>query len=160
MGTRQLTPGELQGVLQHVAAAGFVPGVLGEVGRRGWGVVWQGNVLKPSDRLPAAEAHYIRHAAGVPEWPLGTSFQDYISSIRDVVLDSRSGALTSTYYGFPHLTVVRRSLDLRGPLGFAWLLVEYRVGLGHWVTAFQPRNLVDAIRSEHRQDVRWLRRPQ
>jgi hypothetical protein len=157
---RQLVPDELRRVLDYVAAAGFVPNVLGEVGRRGAGVAWQGRVLKASDQLSAAEAHYVRHVLGVAEWPLGTSLQAYIDSIREVVLDSRSGVLTSRYFGFPHLTVLRRSRDLRGPEGFGWLLVEYRVGLGHWVTAFQPRNLVDAIRSQHRQDVRWLRRPQ
>lgn len=43
--------------------------------------------MPASGLLRAAQAHYIRHALGVEEWPTGTTLQDYLESVREVVLD-------------------------------------------------------------------------
>jgi len=134
-GIRELSTAELQQVLEHVARAGFDPGATERVRGRSAGLVWQGRVLKGSDRLPPAEAHYLRHVVAGQEWPPGTSLQLYLNSIQGVTLDSKSGILTSRYQGAWQLTIVRRSGSLRGPNGFAWVLVDYRVETGHRVTA-------------------------
>ena len=157
-GVRRLTESELRQVLEHIARAGFDP--TANVRAKGLsGIVWQGRVLSGSDRITAAERHYLQHVVQVQEWPSGTTLQEYLDSIRDVILDNRSGVLTCRYRGEWQLTVLRRSDRLQGPAGHSWILVEYRVGLGHWVTAFQPRDGLRVLRQPERTDVRWLRRP-
>jgi hypothetical protein len=154
-----LTEAELRRVLEHIAGAGFDPAPTSPVGGRGSGIQWQGRILRGSDRLPPAEVHYIRHVLSVPEWPPGTTLDAYLESLRDVIVDDRSGVIVSRYLGVWQVTIARRSDSLRGPAGHVWVMVEYRVGFGHWVTAYQPRDLMQELQSPRRQDVQWLRRP-
>lgn len=157
-GTRPLTRDELRQVAEHVALAGFRPGTASPA--RGLsGLEWQGRTLHRSDRISAAERHYLRHAVVRQEWPLGTSLTDYIESIRYMVQDDRSGVFTSRYRGRQQVGFVRWSPELQGPDGSAWVLVEYRVGVGHWVTAYQPQEGLRALRSTEREDLRWLQQP-
>ncbi|MBI4492882.1 MAG: hypothetical protein HY690_08835 [Chloroflexi bacterium] len=157
-GARELSPDELQQVLEHVAQAGFDPAPnVPAVGLAG--VVWEGRALKGRDRITNAERHYLRHVNLGHEWPAGTSLKAYLASIQAVITDGRSGVATSRYQGQWQLTVVRRSQDLRGPDGFEWILVDYRVVIGYWVTAYQPRDGLRVLHSPGRGDVRWLRRP-
>jgi hypothetical protein len=124
------------------------------------GVTWQGRVLSGRDTLPSAEAHYLRHVAVQQEWPAGLTLTEYIESIRDVIRDPASGAALSLLSGEWHLTVVRRSGALRGPQGHEWLMVDYRVSMRSWMTAYQMRHgLSEIMRSAHRQGIRWLRHP-
>ena len=160
-GARQLTTSELGQVLEHVARAGFDPNALERV--RGWlaGVSWRGMTLRGRDRLPPAEVKYLWHVVSGQEWPLNTSLQDYFDSIRRVILDPRSGVFIGRYQGAWQLGVVRDADDLRGPGGSEWVLVEYRLVLGHWVTALQPRVSRDAeLRNPRRDSIRWLRHQQ
>ncbi len=92
---RVLTPSELERVLNHVAQAGFDTTTTSPVGRLGSGVTWHGRLLRASDRLPPDQAHYVRHVLGAQEWPPATTFQQYLQSVRDTVLDSGSGVLIS-----------------------------------------------------------------
>ena len=160
-GARELSPDELRRVLEHVAGAGFHPAANAPAGGRLAGLVWQGRVLRGSDRLTAAEVHYLRHTVAQQEWPPGTTLDDYLTSVREVILDPTSGALTSRLSGqFWQLALVRRSGALRGPEGYEWLMVEYRVELGHWTTAFQLRDGLPAVTANpERQRQRWLRHP-
>lgn len=158
-GTRRLTPDELRRVLEHVAQAGFDPTPHARAGGRLTGVQWQGRILRGSDWLTSAEAHYLRHVTANNEWPTGTTMDDYISSIRRVILDRHSGVILSHYQGAPQLTVVRESGVLRGPSGAPWVLVDYRIGLSYWMTAFQPPAGLSVLRSSDRENIQWLRRP-
>lgn len=157
-GARELTAPELQRALDHVASAGFDPAPVARAGRLG-GVVWQGRVLRGRDQLPSAEVHYLRHVVVNQEWPPGTTLVDYLASITEVIGDPRSGVVTSRFRGEWQLGVVRHSERWRGPQGFTWLLVEYRVRIGHWMTAFQPQNDLNILHDRAREDLRWLRRP-
>jgi hypothetical protein len=159
-GARRLTRAELQQVLAHVAQAGFDPDARERAGGRLQGLLWRGRVLRGSDLLSPAEAHYLRHVVAQQEWPPGTTLDDYLASIPWVILDPRSGVLISQYQGKGwHLAVVRRSEEFRGPEGSDWILVEYRVATGHWMTAFQPRTGLTYFDDPRRRDKRWVRRP-
>src|SRR5688500_13033948 len=60
-GTRLLAPDELQRVLQHVAAAGFDPSAR-EVARGPLrGLIWDGQPLMASTRIPADARHWLLH---------------------------------------------------------------------------------------------------
>lgn len=158
-GARELDAVELRRVLEGVAGAGFDPRATERAGGRLAGVSWRGQLLKGSDRLAPAEVHYLRHVVVAREWPAGTSLQEYVGGIQAVILDPASAVLTSRYQGAWQLTVVRRSGPLRGPNGFAWVLVDYRVQTGHWVTAYQPGEGLQVLQRPTREGIRWLRRP-
>ena len=138
-GARELTPADLRRVLAHVAAAGFDPEAWERAGGRLAGLGWQGRVPRGGDQLSPAEAHYLRHVVARREWPCNTALEAYLTSLSDLVLDPASGVLVCRYEGIVHLTVVRESGSLRGPEGEDWVLLDYRVASGRWVTAFQPR---------------------
>lgn len=156
-GARQLTPDDFRHVLEHVARAGFDPNAREEVRGRLAGVVWRGVTLRGKDRLAPVEVKYVWHVLTRQEWPPGTTLAGYVDSIRKVILDDASGVFVCRYEGVWQLSVARHSADLRGPGGSDWILVEYRVATGHWVTAFQPVvALEDELRSAKRDSIRWL----
>jgi hypothetical protein len=139
-GARRLSRRDLQRIREHVARAGFDP------------------TPDPRGRT-AAENHYRKHVEGLREWPDATTREAYLASVQRVILDDRSGVLTSRYQGQWQIAFLRRPEELRGPRGTDWVVVEYRVGLGYWVTAFQPRDLErDFLRRPAREEIRWLRR--
>jgi hypothetical protein len=157
--TRELRPNELQRVLEHIATVGFDPHALERVRGRLAGVHWQGIVLTGTDVLPPATVHYLWHVVIRREWPAGTTLEEYVDSLRDVVLDPASGVVAFKYQGAPQLGVLRESHDLRGPMGGEWVLIQYRVSIGHLVTAFQPVRGLEIVTEPQWTDVRWLRRP-
>lgn len=158
-GARALPPDELQRVLEHVAQASFDPSARERVRGRLAGVVWMGRVLAGSDELGSEELHYLWHVVRNREWPDGTSLAAYLESIRQVILDATSGVLTHRYQGVWTLGIVRRSGNLRGPGGHDWVLLEYRVERGHWLTAYQPERGLQTLESPRWSDIRWLRSP-
>lgn len=114
-----------------------------------------------SSRLQAGAHDFVKHVQKRQEWPPGTSLAEYIASIREVILDESSGIMLGSYLGLAwQLTFVRRSGPLHGPGGFAWVMVDYRVDTGHWVTAFQFDGTPETVLFPSRRDVRWLRPPQ
>ena len=159
-GVRRLTSDELRRVQEHVAAAGFDPSAQEQAGGRLTGLTWQGRVLRGTDRLIPAEAHYLRHVVVGQEWPPGTSLANYLRSIREVALDPTSGLFTSQFRSFGwHLAIIRRSGALSCPRGHAWVMVEYRVGTGRWMTAFQLAKGLAYFREATRTAGTWLRQP-
>ncbi|MFN8513783.1 MAG: hypothetical protein U0232_19630 [Thermomicrobiales bacterium] len=158
---RQLTEEELARIVRQIAGAGFDPNALERA--RG-NIVKQprlgGGIVQTGDRLPPAEAHYLRHCLAQREWPTGTTLLAYLASIREVVLDSRSGILVNRYQDAWQLAFIRESRALRGPGGHQWLLVDYRVHLGHWTTAHQLEHGLSSLGPPRREQIRWLRPPQ
>jgi hypothetical protein len=116
-GARRLTHPELRRVLEHVARVGFDPNAREKARGRLTGIIWQGRALQGSDVLPPAEAHYLRHVVWRQEWPGSISLDQYVESIRAVILDRRSGIFTSQYQGTRQLGIARRADDLQGPQG-------------------------------------------
>jgi hypothetical protein len=158
-GARELTIAELDRVLRHVAAAGFDS--LAQEAARGplRGQVWNGQPIAATTRLPADARHWLLHVGVNAEWPDGTTLAGYVDSLRGVVLDPDSGVFINTYKGELSLGVIRMSRDLRGPGGYDWVLVQYRVATGHWTTAFQPADGLDEIMKTDWGRIQWLRRP-
>ena len=158
-GGRQVNDTELQELLEHVAQAGFAPGVTERTRGRLSGVVWKGAVLTGREMLPPAEVHFLWHVVVRQEWPRRTALDEYLASIRTVILDPTSRVFVCRYQSVWQLGTVRESRELRGPRGHDWVLVQYRVGWGHWVTAFQPEQGLDELLKPQWSDVRWLRQP-
>jgi hypothetical protein len=158
-GVRLLTRDQLQRVLEHVAQAGFNLRATETARSDLSGLRWQGRVLTASARLRPDHRHFLKHVVVDQEWPIGTTLQGYVDSIRRVILDPSAGVFTNQYLGAASLGIVRESRELRGPDGHDWVLVQYRLGWGHWVTAFQPDKGLDEVLEPQWGNVRWLRRP-
>ena len=155
---RELTPEELARVLEHVTSAGFDPQALERA--RGT-IVGQplpdGTPIHPRQLLTPAEVHYQRHVVRNQEWSAGTTRAGYEAGVRAVLRDPTSGVLASRYQGAWQLGVVGATGAQRGPQGGPWLLVDYRLRTGHWVTAFQPQDGLARLDIPQRTEVRWLR---
>jgi hypothetical protein len=155
---RDLSGEELERVLGHIARVGFDPDARERV--RGTIVGLErptGGRVQRGDRLPPAEVHYLRHVVARREWPDGSTLAGYLRSISRVIADPDSGVFVSRYQGAWQLGVVRESRELRGPNGFTWLLVDYRVQTGHWTTAHQLRDGLAGLAIPGREEIRWLR---
>lgn len=157
IGLRELTSEKLERVVRHVANAGFDPKGKERAGGRVAGLVWKGKILKSNDTLSPGEAHYLRHVVARKEWPEGTSLSEYHHSLSDVIRDQSSGIFVNRFYGAWQIGFVRKSGNLKGPEGGEFVIIEYRVDVGHWITGFQPRILDEVLNSQHRSDFKWLR---
>jgi len=123
------------------------------------GLSWGGRRLRAGDMLSSAEVSYLRHVVARQEWPDGTTIEDYIQSIQEAIRNPKSLMFTSFYDAGVQLGFIAPSGQWRGRYGGDWIMVEYRVNTGHWVTAYQfsgPRGTIP--RSTHRSNVRWQRR--
>ena len=106
--------------------------------------------------------HHEKHVTRQREWPQTMSETEYAESLRQMVLDHRSGVAISQWWRTSqwHVTMMGRSAPFKGPGGHDWIAVEYRVGDGSWATAFQPVAGLEHVNSHHRRrNVRWLRQP-
>jgi len=159
-GARRLSRAELREVLEHVARAGFDPDARERAGGRLEGLSWRGQVLRGNDYLPPAEAHYLRHVVGRPAWAPETTLGAYLERLRPAVGDEGDGGGGGQQLGTGGGQAgVRRSYELRGPEGYEWVAIEYRVTTGHWMTAFQPEEGLAYFQRAERREQRWLRRP-
>ncbi len=123
-----------------VSLSGFDSSALTRAGSMVAGTTWQGRVIESSDRLPNSVRHYLRHVVSGKEWPTGTSFADYLESLRTTILDANGGVLLETFPMVRRLTFVAPSGPWRGPHGGPYILVGYNLGYGYWVTGFQPHD--------------------
>lgn len=159
VGARAPTGRELVSIRRHIAAAGFDPHAHFPPNRRVIGLPWSGGaVVHAGARIPTVELHFLRHVVAQGEWPPGTTPTQYVRCLRDLADHSRAGILISMIPPFGwHVAIVGRTEAWRGPRGFDWMLVEYRVSSGYWATGFQLR---DGLRFFiPRRHKRWLRLP-
>ncbi len=157
---RRLTYEELRRIIEYIAQIGFDPEAREKAGGRLAGIYWQGRTLRGSDRLPPAEAHYLRHVVHNREWPDNTTLDEYIQSIKEVILNPNAYIFTSYYEdrGW-QLGFIAPSGRWQGVRGGDWILVEYRVSTSHWVTAYQFSGEYDRVaRVSKRSNVVWIRR--
>ena len=159
---RALRPEELARVVRHIGGAGFDPHARERVRGTLVGLVRPGGgQVGVRDRLPPAEVHYLRHVVAREEWPPGTDLPRYLASLQEVIDDSASRLFTSLCQGIWQCGVIRPVGSLKGPQGGDWVVVDYRLMTGHWVTAFQPAygpaGLADPLLDSRRRQLRWLR---
>lgn len=152
----RLNAAEIQRIAEHIAAAGFDPTLLVPAGSRLIGIEWQGRQLRRQDQMPTAGAHYLRHVVARQEWPVGTTPETYEASVASIAEQPESGVFINRFLGHRSVGVVGRSGVWYGPEGAEWMLVEYRVAVGHWTTAFQVRRGLGYIEQQRREGFRWL----
>jgi hypothetical protein len=159
-GKRTLTSERLREIQEHVARAWYNLSQEQRVSRELSGIQWKGRFLQLGDTLPTDVVHYLKHVVARREWPLGTGFDEYRESLRNVIRDPESGLLTSMFRDKGcHLSIVRRSGEWQGPGGYEWLFIEYRESSGNLATAFQLEEGLSYLDRPGRRDKLWLRRP-
>jgi hypothetical protein len=93
------------------------------------------------------------------EWPLGTTPDEYLESLRAVTLDERSGLFLEYSEDDDDWTaylVGRVPRAWRGPSGAGWIVVIFNADRGLWVTGFQPERGLDYVTDR---DGFWTRLP-
>ncbi len=141
-------------------SAGRVRSRADGAGRRavGW-LVLAGAYTQGADRLTSAEVHYLRHVVAKAEWPRGTTFDEYLASVRAAIPDARNGVLTSKYQGAWQLAIRVPFGQLAWP---RWLRLDSGRLSGR-VRAlgdrFSAGERTAGLQSPRRSDLRWLRRP-
>ena len=109
--------------------------------------------------MPPDVRHWLLHVVVRREWPDGTTLAAYVESLRAVILDPDSGIFINWYARDLSLGFIRESREFRGPDGYDWVLVQYRVSIGHWTTGYQPRDGLGDMSGSDWGRIAWLRRP-
>jgi len=143
-------------IREHVARAGFDSDSVARASPRLAGLEWNGVLLHSRDWLDNAGAHYLRHVVARQEWPVGTTLDEYIASLRNAVLDTDGGILLQSIQHLWHLTFVARSHEYTGPAGGRWIAVGYGVNYGYWVTGYQPEAGLHRFTLALEKGERWL----
>ena len=133
----------------------FHPTVMEKAGGRLTGLDWNGNLITGKTRLPSDVVHYLRHKN---EWPVGTTLDEYISSIKQVLSDHKTKIFVSRYSGLLQVGFFRDAGQLAGINSAGYIFVEYRQSIGHIVTANQRTSLSDIINNSLRTDFIWIRK--
>jgi hypothetical protein len=156
---QRLTEEEIARIVRHIAGAGFDPnarerarGTIVNRPRPGGGIVQTG------ERLPPAEIHFLRHCIVQEERPPGTTLPDYLADCVAIVRDPRSRLFASRYQGVWQCGAIGPNPVPRGPRGHEWIIVDYRLMLGFWTTAYQweygPDGLADPHLDRRREAMR------
>lgn len=156
LGLHELTSGEMERVVQHVANAGFSSTEKMQVRTPIRGQYWNGKRLEIGDMIPTEVGHYLKHVIVSQEWPEGTTLEDYKQSLQEVILDPDSDIFVSKYNDAWQIGFVHENQRWRGVRGKDFILVEYKVKYGYWTTGFQPQNLKRQV-FEGRENIVWLR---
>lgn len=91
-----LSEEEKRHIAEHASERGFDPEGVERLGGRATSYLRrQGEDARGSERRPPAEVHYFRHAGFRQEWPEGTTLQNYLQSIREVLTDPDTGIFLS-----------------------------------------------------------------
>ena len=158
MGLRELSSKEIDRICEYVSRVGFNPHARSRVSQRMVGILWQGRMIHAGQELPSDEWHFIKHVLIQREWPENTSFEEYLESLRSVIASEVNGIMISRYQGrYRQLAFIGKSGPYKGAGGNNYILIEYRVGYGHWITGFQPVDLARQL-EEYRDEIRWIRK--
>lgn len=157
VGLRELTDAEVTKIVHQVAKAGFESGGSQTVTKMLEGQVWNGRVHKAGDFVEPGVFHYLKHVKVQEEWPVGTSYDQYLDNLRDLTLDKNTGIIISNFDNNWQVGFVGESGKWRGPKGFSYVLLEYRVKYKHWVTGFQLDDFEALINKNHGSLV-WIRK--
>jgi len=128
-----------------------------------WGYPWPGPddpPILPADQLDQREAKYLKHVVHRGEWPVGTSIDEYMATLRHVVLDENGGVYLERDADSWKVTFVARTPRRRGARGGDYIIVAFLPEKDRWLTGFRPTEGLTAItRRPSIGGARWLKRP-
>jgi hypothetical protein len=110
-------------------------------------------------QLDSVLRKYRTHAEDNLEWPRDTLPEEYLESLRQVVLDDRSGIYLEYSEEDEDWTayfVGRVRREWRGPSSAGWIVVIFNADRSLWVTGFQPERAAEYVTDR---DGFWIREP-
>lgn len=146
---------DLRQLGEHVAAVGFDPQAMSRGGTRVAGAVWRGQRLTGKEILPNGVAHYLRHRR---EWPVGTTLDAYVASLRDAARNPGGGIALDDRGGL-RLTIVAPVGAPRESDSGVWVIIGYPVNYGYWTTGYRTSQSLEDIFQQLGDGRRWLREP-
>jgi hypothetical protein len=160
---RRATAAEISVIRRYVASRGYETAgrkrADAAVARQA--LLLYGRALARHELIPIMERDYLKHVAEGEEWPAGTSPDDYVSSLREAVLNPTGGVFLATIAGRLALTFVAPSGRWSGPSSGGWIRVGYGVDYQYWTAGYQPKHgIADLERAAREGAGRWLREPQ
>lgn len=156
LGLRELTPRELNKVVEKVGLLGLSQDPIQKVDQSIAGLMWNGKMLQKGDMISPEDAHYLKHVVVNGEWPMGTTLREYSNSLREIIQNPKSSIFISKFNENWQIGFVGRSGKWQGENGFSHIFVEYRVKYSYWVTGFQPKYLSEQI-YKNREVIKWLK---
>lgn len=118
------------------------------------------SVLRTGDPIDARVAKYLRHAVRQEQWPSGTTFDEYLQSLIEVVEADDGGIFVDLRGARWVVTFVARSGIWEGEAGGPFIVVMYDCEQERLTTAFQPdRGLAYVEDNEQVVNGTWLRKP-
>lgn len=156
---REATDNEIRRIREHVAGVGYEPGGMTKAGGPIDGLLWQGQAVRSNDRIENAIVHFLRHAVAQREWPPGTTFDEYIASLRRAIADPNGWISIERPHRQWRLSFISRANDAAGPDSGGWILVGYPIEYGYWSTGYQPTLGLRHIRLNVTEGERWLCKP-
>lgn len=122
-----------------------------QVGRR---------ALRTGDAIDVRLAKHLQHVVREEQWPAGTTFDEYVGSLVDVVRSNESGIFADRRGTRWVVTFIARSGIWQGLDGGPFIVVIYDCSEERLLTAFQPdRGLAYVDDNLRVVDGVWLRRP-
>lgn len=154
---RELTPSEVNRIVEKIGELGLCHDPIQKVDNSTAGLVWKGKALQIGEMVSPEEAHYLKHVMVREEWPEETTLDEYVSSLRQVIENPNSSIFISKYDGNWQIGFIGESGKWQGSKGHKFILVEYRVKYGYWVTGFQPEFIEKQI-IQKRETILWIQK--
>lgn len=160
---RDITDEELQRLRDHLATWSLARPLQIEVDPDAWGYRWPNPddpPILPGDRLDQREAKYLKHVVARGEWPAGTTVDDYMASLAQVVRGETSGVYLERDANSWKVTFVVRAPRRPGARGGDYIIVAFLPEKDRWLTGFRPtEGLTQITRRTPTGEARWLKRP-
>jgi hypothetical protein len=116
-------------------------------------------MIHTGDSIDVRYAKYLQHAVLEDQWPAGTTFEEFLASLVEVVGGDDSGIFADNRPDGWRVTFVARSGIWEGLEGGPFLVVVYDCRQNRLATAFQPsRGLMYVSHNDQVIDGTWLRR--
>lgn len=157
---RRPTPDALRPVREYVAARALRRRVDVPAQREISGLRLGRRPIRTGDPIDARVAKYLRHAVRQEQWPSGTTFDEYLHSLIDVVESDDGGVFVDLRGTRWVVTFVARSGVWEGETGGPFIVVMYDCEQERLTTAFQPERGLNYVEdNEQVVSGTWLRKP-
>jgi len=155
---RPLNGVEINKIVEHVMTQGYDDNLLQKVPAMLDGFEFNGKTVSRGDMIGSGINHYLKHVIRQQEWPDGTTYNDYLASIREVLSDPNKEIVVSHYEESLQIGFLADSGKWRGVFGYGKIWVEYRPKISHIITAFQLNDIEELFENQPRTGIVWISR--
>ena len=155
--SKKATPQQLAQLVNQARVAPFATDLL-EVDEPLWGGFWQGDVIAPGYRLPAAELALLRAMRLDTTWPEETSVAQFLADLHQTISDPQAGIWTLAVAGEPCVVfaapfnVARSMLNVKPLATVAWYCTTTERLHAGYRASIDMLNFVEAVEQRQFRD--------